>query len=368
MTLRPLTMPKWGLSMQEGTVGAWSVREGAAISEGDELVDVETSKIVNTFEAPFAGHLRRIVGREGETLPVGALLAVLGPADAADEEIDAYVSDFQARFVPQTEEAGAGLESLKVTIGEARALRAAIAGEGDPPVVFLHGFGGDLDNWAAVQPALAGSRRTIAFDLPGHGESTKALAGASPADLAADVSRALDALDAPRVHLVGHSLGGAVALAFALAHPERTESLALICAAGLPGGRLSSEYLDGFLAARRARELATVLAQLFADPSLATRELAESVLKARRLDGADDALAAIREAIGSPAFAINEALLGSVTAPLLMIACSQDQVVGTPDPELLPAHARLITIDDAGHMPHAERPAAVISALRAHLG
>ena len=368
MTLRSLTMPKWGLSMQEGTVGPWSVQEGATIAEGDELVDVETSKIVNTFEAPFAGHLRRIVGREGETLPVGALLAVFGPADAADDEIDAFVSDFQARFVPQDEEASGALESVQVAIGEARALRAVIAGVGEPPVVFLHGFGGDLDNWAAVQPALASTRRTIAFDLPGHGGSTKILTGAAPADLAADVAHALDALDIRRAHLVGHSLGGAVALAFALSHPERTESLALICAAGLPGGSLDSGYLDGFLAARRARDLAGVLSQLFADPSLATRELAESVLKARRLDGAEDALAAIRGAMGSPAFTIEPGPLASLTAPLLIVASAQDRIVRIPDQASLPAHARFVMIDDAGHMPHAEKPAAVISALRAHLG
>ena len=368
MTLRSLTMPKWGLSMQEGTVGPWSVQEGATIAEGDELVDVETSKIVNTFEAPFAGHLRRIVGREGETLPVGALLAVFGPADAAEEEIDAFVSDFQARFVPQDEEASGAPESVQVGIGEARALRAVITGVGEPPVVFLHGFGGDLDNWAAVQSALASSRRTVAIDLPGHGGSTKILTGAAPADLAADVAHALDALDIPRAHLIGHSLGGAVALAFALAHPERTESLALICAAGLPGGRLDSGYLDGFLAARRARDLAGVLSQLFADPAFATRELAESVLKARRLDGTEDALAAIRRAMDSSAFAIESARLGSLQAPLLIVASARDQIVGAPDRASLPAHARLIVIEDAGHMPHAEKPAAVIAALRAHLG
>ena len=368
MTLRSLTMPKWGLSMQEGTVGPWSVQEGATIAEGDELVDVETSKIVNTFEAPFAGHLRRIVGREGETLPVGALLAVFGPADAAEEEIDAFVSDFQARFVPQDEEASGAPESVQVGIGEARALRAVITGVGEPPVVFLHGFGGDLDNWAAVRSALASSRRTVAIDLPGHGGSTKILTGAAPADLAADVAHALDALDIPRAHLIGHSLGGAVALAFALAHPERTESLALICAAGLPGGRLDSGYLDGFLAARRARDLAGVLSQLFADPAFATRELAESVLKARRLDGTEDALAAIRRAMDSSAFAIESARLGSLQAPLLIVASARDQIVGAPDRASLPAHARLIVIEDAGHMPHAEKPAAVIAALRAHLG
>ncbi len=72
----PITMPKWGLSMQEGKVVEWLADEGAALSLGDPVMDIETEKIANTFEALDAGVLRRRVALEDDVLPIGALLGV----------------------------------------------------------------------------------------------------------------------------------------------------------------------------------------------------------------------------------------------------------------------------------------------------
>lgn len=368
MPITPLKMPKWGLSMQEGLVQAWHVAPGAAIAEGMELVDVETSKITNVFEAPFAGTLRRIVAQEGETLPVGALLAVLADEAVSEAEIDAFVADFQATFTPETEEgAGGGLTEKKVTLADGRTLRATLAGEGDTPVVFLHGFGGDLNNWALVQPAVAAGAATIALDLPGHGASSKDVGAGDLAALAGAVIAALDGLGVGRAHLVGHSLGGAVALAAALAQPERTASLTLVCPAGLPGTALNADYLDGFIAAGRARALAEVLALLFADPATATRDMAEEILKSKRLDGVEEALSTIRAAMAAPAFAAVGARVGAVRAPLLVLASRQDRIVGQPDSAALPTGAGLVWVEGAGHMPHTEKADAVSAAILAHV-
>ena len=74
------------------------VEEGAEIALGQEIMDIETTKIANAFESPVAGVLRRRVVDEGETLPVGALLGVVADSATADADLDAFIADFQASF------------------------------------------------------------------------------------------------------------------------------------------------------------------------------------------------------------------------------------------------------------------------------
>ena len=96
MPVQPITMPKWGLAMQEGTLAKWAVAEGSPIRTGQEIADIETTKIANVYESPVEGILRKRIAQEGEILPVGALLAVVADQATPQEEIDRFVADFLA--------------------------------------------------------------------------------------------------------------------------------------------------------------------------------------------------------------------------------------------------------------------------------
>ncbi len=101
--ITPITLPKWGLEMSEGTVTGWHLAEGDSAEKGAELVDVETDKIVKVVELDQAGTLRRIVVPEGETVPVGTLIAVFADASVDDAAIDGFIADYKpvdASFEP----------------------------------------------------------------------------------------------------------------------------------------------------------------------------------------------------------------------------------------------------------------------------
>lgn len=106
--IHPITLPKWGLEMSEGTVSAWNVAEGASFEKGAELVDIETDKIVNSLEADRGGVLRRILVQVGDVAPVGALIAVSSEGEVSDADVDAFIAGYvpvDASFEPDAEPA-----------------------------------------------------------------------------------------------------------------------------------------------------------------------------------------------------------------------------------------------------------------------
>ena len=368
MPIQPIVMPKWGLAMEEGTLTKWSVAPGQSVAKGQEIADIETAKIANAFESPAEGVIRRLVAAEGETLPVGALLAVIADPSARDAEVDAFVERFRSEFKPVERSAGGGPQTRIIQAG-GLTVRVLSVGEGEgAPVLLVHGFGSDLTAWLFTQEALAEGRAVHAFDLPGHGASTKAVEAGSVAELAAATLAVMDALGLERAHLVGHSLGGAISAHLAVTQPNRVASLSLIAPAGL-GREINTGFIEGFIAETRARKLKVVLQTLVADPSLISADMVEDVIKYKRLDGSDAALRRIADANfggGAQSVHLRDALATS-EMPIAVIFGEQDRVIPPTHAEGLPVRIPVTRVAGAGHLPHLEKSAEVNEAIQANI-
>ncbi|MEE4192884.1 MAG: dihydrolipoamide acetyltransferase family protein [Halieaceae bacterium] len=90
----PIAVPKWGIEMVEGTINTWNKAEGDAIAKGDEVFEMESDKIVNVWDSPVDGILRKVIAEEGDAHPVGAPLGVIAPADVSDADIDTFIANY----------------------------------------------------------------------------------------------------------------------------------------------------------------------------------------------------------------------------------------------------------------------------------
>jgi len=360
--IRPIGMPKWGLAMTEGKVNAWLVEEGTEIAAGDEILEIETSKITNVFESPVAGLLRRKVASEGETLPVGALLGVVADTDVSEAALDAYVEEAKAA---QAEAAAAAVPPPEPVLVAAEGWYVRVlkmgpeAGTDTPPLLLIHGFGGDLQNWQFNQPDLAIDRVVYAIDLPGHGGSSKTISGGDVPALARAVRSGLAALGVERFHVAGHSLGGAIALQLALDEPKRVASVTLICSAGL-GPEINAGYIDAFIRADKRKEMKATVEALFADPAFVSRDMVDDLLKYKRLDGVLPALRAIAGGVLSDGrqTTILADRLATLEVPVQAIWGEDDAIIPAAHANAVP-EARRHVLPGAGHMVHIEKPAEV---------
>ena len=373
--ITPIVMPKWGLSMSEGKVNDWLVEEGTTIEVGMPILDVESDKIANAVEATDAGLLRRRIAQPGETLPVKALLGVMAPPEVSDAEIDAYVDAYQLPAAGDDEEAQAGPAYAFTEVDGIRVRYARRGGSGGDDdgartaVLFLHGFGGDLDNWLFNLDAAAERAPVVALDLPGHGQSDVKLPGeASLAALAGFVRRFLDQVGVARVHAVGHSMGGAIAAQLALDDPPRVASLTLVNPAGL-GEAIEGGYIDGFVQAASRRDLKPVLERLFADPGLVTRQMVDDVLKYKRLDGVDALLGELGAALFGGGRQADQpvARVDAQALPTSVLWGREDRVIPAAQAGQAPAGATVRVFDGAGHMLMMERAADVNAAIQAQV-
>ena len=140
----------------------------------------------------------------------------------------------------------------------------------------------------------------------------------------------MDKLGIGKAHLVGHSMGGAIAMQLAADQPAKVKSLTLICSAGL-GPEIGS-YVDEFVAAQGRKDLKPVLEKLFADKSLVSRQLVDDVLKYKRLDGVEGA-----PEVSAPGAVRRRQAAGCASARPGAASCRLTLVIWGKEDEIIPA-------------------------------
>ncbi len=256
-----------------------------------------------------------------------------------------------------------------------------IAGQGEPTLVLLHGFGASVFSWRKVVAPLAEVGTVIAFDRPGFGLTARPLPGEWSAEnpyspeAQADLTVALlDELGVEKAVLVGHSAGGTIAVLTALRHPERVESLVLVDAAIYTQGGTPS-WLRPLLLTPQMRRLGPLLVRSIVrwgeaairtawdDPDLITVELLSGYKKPLQAENWDRALWELT--LASHHLGLG-AQLDRIGVPTLVITGDNDRIVPTEDSVRLAAelpNAELVVIPDCGHVPQEERPEQFLQAV-----
>ena len=268
------------------------------------------------------------------------------------------------------------LPGFEERIAEVRGtrLRYLAAGEGEP-LLLVHGLGGAAANWLALAPLLLATRRLLVPELPGHGGSSALPAAPSLNAYADRLGIVLEQEGIASAGVVGHSLGGAIALRLSIRRPDAVSALVLAGAAGISSGRRNARYaltITGIV--KPGRRLAphrqriarsnTLKRVVFgrwgaSDPPALPRELAEAFLSgpARHTDTVSAAQALVRD---DP-----RADLDRVRCPSLVLWGARDNQLPVEDAfdYARRLRARLRVIADCGHLLIGERPDACADAI-----
>jgi pyruvate dehydrogenase E2 component (dihydrolipoamide acetyltransferase) len=389
-----LTLPRLGETMESGRVVGWLKQPGDSFRRGETIVEIESDKTVVELPALSDGLLIEVLAAEGADIEVGAPLcryqsaedaspgpaaelptpaAVAAPPPAIDvvPVSDAATVAARLRATPVARrlarQAGIDLASLHGSGRRGRieardvtmpggaaptglAVQRWAASAGGVPALLLHGFGGDAQTWAALATLLAQRGFAVAApDLPGHGATT--LDATDMAGLAAPLESLLDG--PARVELIGHSLGAAVAVRLARAHPQRVARLTLIAPAGLDSA-IDAEFVTALAETRAAGGLSHLLRRLSPRPPLLSAAqltaMVAQLARGRLADLAQALVAGGRQQIDI----IPD--LAALPMPVRVVWGLDDRIIPWTQVARLPSRVAVHLVAGAGHLPHWDAP------------
>ena len=352
-------MPKWGLAMKEGSVIKWLKEVGDEIKKGEPFVEIETEKVVNEFDSPEEGILIKKCADLDEKIPVGSLLALFSNTkEVSENSIEKYINNFQENFknTPETN-SDETFNSKKININGFEINYLQLGNSNSKNILLIHGFGGDLNNWMFNQEELSKDFNVFSLDLPGHGLSSKDFEKITISNLSETIVEFCKSNNIEKVNLIGHSLGGGIALKCAIDYSDLVESLTLISPIGL-GKEIESSYLESFISADSRKELKTELEKLYFDSSIITRDLVNEVLKIKRIDGSINSLELIKNEIVNNGNQKNNFIdeINKINIPILLIWGQEDKIIPSIHIKNLNKEITIKIISECGHMAHIEKP------------
>ncbi|MER9140163.1 alpha/beta fold hydrolase [Mesorhizobium sp. M0830] len=244
-------------------------------------------------------------------------------------------------------------------------LFVAEQGAGSKAIVLLHGFGGCHDVWREVISSLMPATRTLAYDLPGHGLSLD-FPSAGPAKVAARAVLAdLSQRRLKRFHLVGHSMGGAVAALMAQAEPEKVASLTLLAPGGI-GPEINGPLLRRYAGAADRSEIRSCLVAMSGPSARPLDHIVDTLWEMRRRAGQVEKLIEIAAAMTKDdrQGVIPHDRLGGLKMPVMVAWGTDDAVLPFAQADDLPAHFHVHHVLEAGHMLAEEAPDLVTEIIR----
>ena len=235
-----------------------------------------------------------------------------------------------------------------------RDLRYYDIGSG-PPLLLIHGIGGDADEWAFCFGALAATHRVVALDLLGFGRSDKPAIEYGIAVFVEVLDHFLRALNIPRASLIGSSLGGWIAAAFALRFPQRVDKLVLVSTAGVWAGPTDLPF---DLHVSTHAHMRYVMERVFYNKSLATNEIVDLAYRQHLERGDGYTIDRLLHNLRDGRERLDDSI-GRLTMPVLVIWGEQDELIPVENArrihELVPG-SKLEIIPQCGHLPALERP------------